>query len=497
MRIDIRVKTSLSGRAVYFSGKRRVEETVVVNELSLSSAMVSGLGSVDKETCTLNISLSPNSRVELPAQLLRSTHKNTVFRLYFPEKQALDAIWAFLRRQAPDNCSCPYCGMALQSDCSLCGTCRSPLDIMDSGYLERHLQSTFLTRLESRLPRCDSGLLLRLLSTVDQNIVGAPPALVDDEFVGTAPALREVFAMIRKAASTDMSILVLGESGTGKELTAQAIHERSQRRDQPMVVVNCAAIPGQLLESELFGYEKGAFTGAYARKAGRFELADGGTIFLDEIGELPPLLQAKLLRFLEDHTVERVGGKHGVHVDVRIIAATNCNLAAMVEQGTFRRDLYYRLNTISITLPPLRERGGDILVLAKFFLQRFGAQEQSELHGFSPAALAAISAYDWPGNVRELINKVRRALVMATGKFIEPEDLELARVAPFARHKQSSALSCSREQILDLLEQNGYCVTRAARALGVSRPTFYASMRRHGIDPSRANSVPYLPLSAS
>ncbi|MBU5612464.1 sigma-54 interaction domain-containing protein [Geomonas azotofigens] len=492
-RMDIRIKTRLSGRAVYFSGKRRVEEAVVVNELSLSSAMVSGMGPISEEGCTLNINLPPHTRVELPAHPLRSSHKSTVFRLYFPEKQAYDAIWSFLRKQTPVNGSCPYCGGELQNDRTLCGACRTPLDVMDSGYLERHLHATFLARLESRLSRCDGGLLLRLLTTVDQSIIGASPGCGNDEFVGTAPALREVFATIRKAACTDMNILILGESGTGKELTAQAIHERSQRRDQLMVVVNCAAIPEQLLESELFGYEKGAFTGAYARKAGRFELADRGTIFLDEIGELPAPLQAKLLRFLEDHTVERVGGKRGTHVDVRIIAATNCNLAAMVDQGTFRRDLYYRLNTISITLPPLRERGDDIILLAKYFFQRFGAMEQSGLQGFSPAALAAISAYDWPGNVRELINKVRRALVMASGKAIEPEDLELARVAPFVRNKQPYALADSREQIIDVLEQTGYCVTRAARVLGVSRPTLYASMRRHGIDPNGPHTDPGVP----
>ncbi|MBJ6751077.1 sigma-54 interaction domain-containing protein [Geomonas anaerohicana] len=496
-RMDIRVKTRLSGRAVHFSGKRRVEEAVVVNELSLSSAMVSGMGPISDETCTLNISLSPRTRVELPAQPLRSSLKSTVFRLYFPERQAYDAVWSFLRQQAPVNGRCPYCGGELQADCTLCGSCRGPVDVLDSGYLERHLHATLLARLETRLSRCDAGLVLRLLTTVDQSIVGMPPGCGDDEFVGTAPALREVFATIRKAACTDMNILILGESGTGKELTAQAIHERSPRRDQPMVVVNCAAIPEQLLESELFGYEKGAFTGAYARKAGRFELADRGTIFLDEIGELPTPLQAKLLRFLEDHTVERVGGKRGTLVDVRIIAATNCNLAAMVDQGTFRRDLYYRLNTISITLPPLRERGDDVVVLAKYFFQRFGAVEQNELQGFSPAALAAISAYHWPGNVRELINKVRRALVMASGKAIEPEDLELPRVVPFTRQKQSCALASSREQIIDVLEQTGYCVTRAARVLGVSRPTLYASMRRHGIDPSGPHTGPGASLAST
>ena len=232
------------------------------------------------------------------------------------------------------------------------------------------------------------------------------------------------------------------------------------------------------MEAELFGYEKGAFTGAVASKQGRFELADGGSIFLDEIGDLPAGLQAKLLRFLEDRTIERVGGKAGRRIDVRIIAATNCDLAAMVKKQNFRNDLFFRLNSFTIGLPPLRERGEDKVILAKYFFTKIGRAEQTHLAGFSEAALRTIRSYDWPGNVRELINKVRRALVMATGECIEPSDLELDQPGQASLFIEVDG---SHERAISALEQNAYIVSRAAKALRVSRPTMYSLIKKHEI----------------
>jgi two-component system NtrC family response regulator len=253
----------------------------------------------------------------------------------------------------------------------------------------------------------------------------APRSRVFHEMVGTSPGMLKVFDLIRKVAVTDFPVLVTGTSGTGKEMVAQAIHQRSSRARGPFVVVNCGAIPRELMESELFGHERGAFTGAYRSMAGKAELAHRGTLFLDEVGELPLEMQVKLLRFLQEFTFERVGGRQSKKVDVRVIAATNQNLKEMIEAGRFREDLYYRLYGISIELPPLKDRGEDVLLMAKLFLSRLSAEGGRELRGFTKEAQQALQAYSWPGNVRELINRLRRALVMAEEPWITPNNLGL------------------------------------------------------------------------
>src|SRR5690606_11635742 len=230
--------------------------------------------------------------------------------------------------------------------------------------------------------------------------------------LGTGERMQTIFQNIRKVATSDAPVLILGESGTGKEMTARAIHERSSRRDGPFVAINCSAIPESLIESELFGHEKGAFTGAHAQRKGRIESAEGGTLFLDEIGEIPLLLQVKLLRFLQDQRIERVGGRQEIAVNARILAATNADLKKGMGDGTFREDLFYRLAVIQIGLPPLRDRDDDILVLAQAFLQRYAHESAKENITFAPDALRAIRQHEWPGNVRELQNRVRRGVIM-------------------------------------------------------------------------------------
>src|SRR5512138_3440267 len=249
--------------------------------------------------------------------------------------------------------------------------------------------------------------------------------------VGSSEAMRRVLEQVRKVASTDATALVLGESGTGKELVARAIHDESARREKPFISVSCAAIPEGLLESELFGHEKGAFTGAVKRKLGRFELAHEGTLFLDEVGELPPSVQVKLLRVLQERRFERVGGEETVEVDVRLVSATNRDLAEMVKEGRFREDLYYRLDVVAMRLPPLRERPGDVEELARFFVGKLGPRFGRRVSGFTPEALALLKRHRWPGNVRELENVVEQALVFAEGEHIGPEDLpDGLRAAP-------------------------------------------------------------------
>ncbi|MEK7846322.1 MAG: PEP-CTERM-box response regulator transcription factor, partial [Nitrospinota bacterium] len=251
--------------------------------------------------------------------------------------------------------------------------------------------------------------------------------LTPDSFgnmAGVSPCMQEIFATIRKVSTTDVPVLITGESGTGKELAASAIHSHSLRHDKPFIPINCGAIPENLMESELFGHEKGAFTGAHIQRKGRFELAQNGTLFLDEIADLPLSLQVKLLRFLQDHKVERVGGREAIDIDVRVIAATNKDIKKLVEEGKFREDLYYRLAVVTIKLPPLRAREDDILLLAKTFLQRFAINGKGP-KSFSHEAIEAINMYAWPGNVRELENKIQRAITFAEGLIITPADLGL------------------------------------------------------------------------
>ncbi len=320
---------------------------------------------------------------------------------------------------------------------------------------------------------------------------------------GQCPQMQKVFATIKKVASIDVPILILGGSGTGKEVVAQAIHNRGIRKDGNFVAINCGAIPESLLESELFGHEKGAFTGAQNRVLGKVEYADGGTLFLDEIGEMAPLLQVKLLRFLQEKIIQRVGGREDIPVDTRIVAATNVDIQESIKSGKFREDLYYRIGVITIDLPPLRERGEDIELLANIFLRRFGHEFGQKVRGFSAAALKWLQEYEWPGNVRELENKIKRAVVMTDSPIIEAVDLGFedlsqeplsgAVESPLVPQDGSKSLSFSgttlkqaRHEVEHVLLQQALEVSqgnilKAAAQLGVSRPTLYDLLKKHGL----------------
>lgn len=307
-----------------------------------------------------------------------------------------------------------------------------------------------------------------------------------DEMVGASPAICAVFDLVRKMANTEMSVLITGETGTGKELTAQAIHERSLRKHGPFVPINCGAIPETLLESELFGHERGAFTGAVQQKKGRLEAAAGGTLFLDEVGDLLPALQVKLLRFLQEGTFERVGGQETLHVDARVLAATNVDLKTAIDKNLFREDLYYRLGVLHIHLPPLRDRGEDILLMAMVFLKRAAATYRKPIRGYTPQAVDVLRAYSWPGNVRELSNRVRRAVVMAEGMEITPQDLDLACEEPHTVDSLNSLRAAHRRIEMELLVKaislHRGNLTRMARDLEVSRSTLYRKLRAYGLE---------------
>lgn len=304
-------------------------------------------------------------------------------------------------------------------------------------------------------------------------------------FVTANSAMKDVCKKIEKIAPSDISVLLLGESGTGKELLARSLYELGSNKDGPFVAINCAAIPENLLESELFGYEKGAFTGAAKQTLGKIEMASGGTLFLDEIGDLPMSLQAKLLRFLQERVIERVGGRQEIQVDLRVVCATHQDLKDKIEKGEFREDLYYRLSEISIEIPPLRERAGDAVLLAQYFLNQL--QQEGKRKKLHESAIRAIEQHDWPGNARELENRIKRAVILADEDFIRPSDLELSEPSKEGTSSSSSLnLKIVRQQaehnaIVQALSRCDGNLTQAAKLLGVSRPTVYDLIQRYGI----------------
>ncbi len=329
----------------------------------------------------------------------------------------------------------------------------------------------------------DRAFVLSRLEAENRRLREASSHSPLDGIVAVSPGMLKVCRIIEKVAPTTATTLLLGESGTGKEVLARAVHKLSPRAEQPFVAINCAAIPENLLESELFGFEKGAFTGAAKQTPGKVEVASGGTLFLDEIGDMPMPLQAKLLRFLQERVVERIGGRVEIPVDVRVVCATNQNLKSLIESGGFREDLYYRICEIEIPIPPLRDRQNGVLMLARVLLDQAAERHNRSLRGFSEDAKQAMLAHAWPGNVRELSNKINGAVIMADGNQVTAEDLGL--------EVPDDAVSLNLREVRDAAERNatrqaiihtGGNISRAAALLGVSRPTLYDLMERHGID---------------
>ena len=307
--------------------------------------------------------------------------------------------------------------------------------------------------------------------------------------IAMSESMMRVCRMIEKVAPTNATALLLGESGTGKELLAQALQALSPRAGQSFVAINCAAIPDTLLESELFGYEKGAFTGAVRQTPGKFEMADAGTLFLDEIGDMPLPLQAKLLRFLQDRVIERIGGRERIPVDVRIVCATNKDLPVLIERNDFRQDLFYRISEVTVRIPPLRERPGDAVVIAQAVMERRGREHGRALRGFAPDALKAIQAYPWPGNIRELENRINGAVIMAEGKYIGADDLGLPADSPELEwlNLRSARQRAESEAIRQALAVASGNLSKAAELLGITRPTLYDLLDKNGINvPDRA-----------
>jgi len=324
-----------------------------------------------------------------------------------------------------------------------------------------------------------NAILLNQLTTDRDRMAGELEAQRFGDIIGSCPSLQQVFRRVEKVAATDVNVLITGETGTGKELFARELHRRSNRSEGPFIVVNCGAIPENLMESELFGHVRGAFTGAVSTRQGSFQAADGGTLFLDEIGEMPPALQVKLLRALQERVVVKIGDTKPEAVDIRVLAATNRDLEAAIKEGAFREDLYYRLNVVNLHLPPLRERGEDIVILAKLLFHKYAAEFGAPVKGFTPKAIEAMRSYEWPGNVRQLENRIKKAIVLADKTLIGAEDLDLGddqqrAVVPLSQAREDF----TRRYILEVLERNGGNRTRTARELGVDPRTIFRYLER-------------------
>jgi two-component system NtrC family response regulator len=341
---------------------------------------------------------------------------------------------------------------------------KKPVDIDELGFIVA--RAFHLHEIEEEHRRLESGSAASVLGSI----------------ITAAPEMLKVGKTIERVASADVSVMLLGASGTGKELLARAVHEKSGRKGE-FIAINCAAIPENLLEAELFGYERGAFTGAIKSNVGKIELAEGGTLFLDEVGDIPLPLQVKLLRFLQERVIERIGGRQPIAVDTRIVCATHQDLESMIAAGTFREDLYYRLAEIVVKIPPLTERSGDSVLLARHFVNRFGRELNPGVSSLSPDAIDAIHAYGWPGNVRELENRIKRAVIMADGKSVTAADLDLPRASESAEilpiNLRSAREAADRKAIRQAMSRADNNISSAAKLLGISRPTLYDLLKQY------------------
>jgi DNA-binding NtrC family response regulator len=460
-RVSVDVPFVLFGSGISCAGK-------IVN-MSLSGARLDLPNHSPKVKSLVNLRFRPTDQApefEVLARVVRHASRGVGVEFLDLDHHAKARLWDHLLYLLPKNLdACPYCGKPLtDKDGRRCPHCRHSLAFTHKEYLSNVLED----EQES-----------------------------DEEMIGTCQSMREVFHLIRKVAASDVSVLITGASGTGKEMVARAIHERSHRGKGPFVPINCGAIPSELLESELFGHEKGAFTGAFRTTIGTVERARGGTLFLDEVGELPPAMQVKLLRFLQEFSFTRVGGRQPIQVDLRIISATNADLQEMTLAGRFREDLYYRLDVINLHMPPLRHRGDDSLIMANVFLKRYAKKVGKDIRGFNKQSATAILTHQWTGNVRELINRVRRGVVLAEGPWLTPENLgliaaELKRINILdGRGLKEAKAEFEAKLVAEVLAAHQGNSNLASKDLKISRSMLYHLVQKYNLTQYLAS--PYKP----
>jgi transcriptional regulator with PAS, ATPase and Fis domain len=486
-RLDIRCKVELPVAIIAKNnGGKGVEEAQAkFTSLSLGGGFIDyNQPYTENKILSLKYDLPKHGEFEILGEVTRSGSDGFATKFYNLNRDAKLKLWDYIKDNMSDDVSCPYCGKENSQKLRKCDRCDWSLNFYSQDYIVEHEKESFIKRLAHKSNLFSIEDMYKVLNYIDVQVLGIGKSHdINEEFVGSSQGILNVFSMIRKVAPTDIPVLITGESGTGKELTAMSIHERSQRKNKPFVTINCAAIPENLIEAELFGHEKGSFTGAHASKTGKFEYADGGTVFLDEIGELSTNLQSKLLRFLEDKIVEKVGATGGKKVDIRFIAATNKDLKSAIAKGTFRKDLFYRLDVFNINLPPVRERAEDKVILARYFLNKF-SKEMNLSKTFTSEAVDVIKSYDWPGNVREIINKIRRAVVMSKNSTVTPVDLGLN--VPIMQTDTMTSLkevrySIEKQKLIEALRHCNNNISKVARVLGISRPSVYSLRKKYNI----------------
>jgi len=486
-RLDVRCKVDLPVSIIVGdkNAKATSEKRATFRSLSLGGGFVDcKLPVEENKIIGFKYDLPSHGEFEILGEVTRFEKDGFAARFHNLNRDAKLKLWDYIRDNISDDLSCPYCGKKNSQKLRHCNKCGWNLNFYSQNYFIDHEKESFLNRLSLKSSSFSIEDIYKVMNYIDVEILKVGKNLdINEEFVGSSQGILNVFSMIRKVAPTDIPILITGESGTGKELTALAIHERSNRNGKQFVTINCAAIPDNLLEAELFGHEKGSFTGAHASKIGKFEYADGGTIFLDEIGDLSPNLQSKLLRFLEDRIVEKIGANEGKKVDVRLLAATNRDLKTAIARGKFRKDLFYRLDVFNINLPTVRDRGEDKVILARYFLNKF-SKEMSIKKTFSVDALEAVRGYDWPGNVREIINKVRRAVVLSRESTVLPDDLDLS--VPSLESDTITSLrevrySLEKQKLIEALKYCNNNISKVSRVLGISRPSVYSLRKKYNI----------------
>lgn len=471
------------------------EIKAVFDNLSPNGALISSLSRMFHKklmgkTALLKYRLPNHGTLEHSGCIVRGINNSCALRFNNLDHEEQIKIWHYIAEKLACDNQCPYCGAQYEKRPPICKICNWQLNFDSKAYATYHRKTYLVKRLHATIENHDISQLEKIMNFIDVNILNNSCSSKLPELIGTSPIMKDVFSKIKKVAPRDLNVLIEGDSGTGKEIAARIIHYLSGKKNKPFVKVNCPSIPESLIESELFGYEKGSFTGAYKCKKGKFESADGGTIFLDEIGEMAFHLQAKLLRFLQENVIEKIGSEKisGKKVDVRIIAATNRNLHSSVEKGLFRKDLLYRLNTFSIHLPPVKERGEDKLILARYFLNKF-CKEIDGSKTFTDEAIEAIRNYDWPGNVREIINSVRSAVTLSKTNQLTPEDLSLrcdnllktntysGKIITLEDAKQSA----EKQRLLEAILETNHNISQVAKKLNLSRQTVYNLKNKYSI----------------
>lgn len=467
----------------------------VLNNLSPDGALIRSLSRISKnrmvgKTALLKYDLPDYGEFEHYGEIVRMKKKIYGLKFRNLEYTLKVKLWDYIKENLNNYNKCYYCGEQYDQLPTVCKICGLNLVLDSKDYVQYHEKMCLEKKLHSMIETQSVEQLEKIVRFVDTNILNKNSGSSLKEFVGASGVMTDVFSRIKKVAPTDFTVLLQGESGTGKDLAARVLHELSGRENKPFVKINCASIPENLIESELFGYEKGSFTGAYKSRKGKFEHADGGTIFLDELGAMQFNLQAKLLRFLQENVIERLGSEeiNQKKVNVRIIAATNHDLKAAISEGTFRNDLYYRLSTFTIHLPPVKDRGNDKEVLAKYFLKKF-SREMLMTKTFTAETIETIRNYEWPGNVREIINKIKRAIVVSDNRHITTEDLFLENVQSIDTTMVSSNIITLRdsrqiaekERLMEALIEFDHNISKVAKNLELSRQTVYNMKKRYSI----------------